>query len=890
MNSARELQLLIEALRVGAIEPANLVEAAHSWPNGREGFVFDLLKRGILDRAKIQVGAASTATFAARETPEWNDPLATKAQPALTPVIENAAPNSDADFDWSDRVTDRYALLAPHRIGGLGEVWLAQDKAIGRQVALKTIRAERLGHASTRARFVREARLTGRLEHPSIVPLYDLIDPPDGGPPYYAMRFVAGRTLAEAIGDFHQACKAGTASRLDFGTLLDAFVSVCHAVAFAHSRNILHRDLKGPNIVIGEFGEVFLLDWGLAKEMHDIEHPGSDAGGPGGGAADSTSPGSIMGTPAFMSPELVQGEPATKRSDVYALGAILYTILSGKNPYEGSNETVMEQVKTSEPPPPETANPAAPPALAAVCRKAMARDPQARYSSAEEIATEVRRWLADEPVAAYPEPWLARAARWARRHRTGVALFAVFLLTALVGLAITATLVWREKEQVVQEKKRVVQEKKRADDYFTSARSLLADTSARIAALETGGNDPRQVDQERLRTLQEIMQAFESFRTELPEDVQLQVQTALINRYTANLARLLFNNDSAGKSYASSIGIWEKLAKDFPKDARYRDNLSQILRDFGVFQKRDGKLRDAIATLDRSGKIAETLDEPDLENPLSEFAVLRTRGVLLLDRSGVDFLLGNFKAAEANARNAVELLDRLSDAPKQHSTPRDPLLAAIAGNTLAIAQREGGKIDEAVKTHADVMTRYQKLTATLKDQRDGLTNQALARDFLFNEAIARIEQAHTWTAIAERREAAFGELRLAMEVTEKLIAEYPALLMYKEGRATAFLRRGELYAAMDKVMEASADFQKAEDLFKELNLAYGLSPDYPGWRGIACLGLARAKARAGQPSEAKALFDKTGKLLEQAQKRNPDNHSYRQASEQLKLELKAVKP
>src|SRR5262249_1335507 len=139
-----------------------------------------------------------------------------------------------------------------------------------RDVALKTLRPDRPADPGTRARFVREARVTGRLEHPCVVPLYDLIDAP-GGPPFYAMRFVAGRTLTEAAEAYHRARAAGRAGPLELAALLDAFVAVCRAVAFAHARGVLHRDLKGQNVVLGDYGEVFLLDWGLAKAVGEEE-------------------------------------------------------------------------------------------------------------------------------------------------------------------------------------------------------------------------------------------------------------------------------------------------------------------------------------------------------------------------------------------------------------------------------------------------------------------------------------------------------------------------------------------------------------------------------------------------------------------------------------------
>src|SRR5262249_32323812 len=145
----------------------------------------------------------------------------------------------------------------------IGRVWKAEDRALGRVVALKELRPERAADDIVRSRFLQEARITGQLEHPGIVPVYELSSHADEKPPYYVMRFVNGRTLSEAIAGYHQRRRAGRSESYDFAELLNAFVAVCNTVAYAHSRGIIHRDLKGQNVVLGDFGEVILLDWGL---------------------------------------------------------------------------------------------------------------------------------------------------------------------------------------------------------------------------------------------------------------------------------------------------------------------------------------------------------------------------------------------------------------------------------------------------------------------------------------------------------------------------------------------------------------------------------------------------------------------------------------------------
>ena len=183
---------------------------------------------------------------------------------------------------------ERYTLTHLHAKGGMGRVWLARDSALGRQIALKELRPDQTDNSIVCSRFLYEAKITAQLEHPGIVPVYEL---GEGEAPYYTMRFVRGRTLSEAIRAYHKKRAAGEADSVGMVELLTAFVSVCHAVAYAHSRGIIHRDLKGQNVVLGDFGEVMVLDWGLAKRVgpdQQAESPDQELGAaaPAKAAAD----------------------------------------------------------------------------------------------------------------------------------------------------------------------------------------------------------------------------------------------------------------------------------------------------------------------------------------------------------------------------------------------------------------------------------------------------------------------------------------------------------------------------------------------------------------------------------------------------------------------------
>jgi serine/threonine protein kinase len=345
---------------------------------------------------------------------------------------------------------DRYVVGGIVAEGGHGRILRAEDRYLERTVALK----EPLEPGDfAEARFLTEARLTARLQHPSIVPLYEAGRWP-GGAPFYAMKLVYGRSLDGVI-----AAASHVDERL---ALLPHVLAAADAVAYAHGQRILHRDLKPANILVGELGETFVIDWGLAKELGKPEAP--EAPGPepeSRGPAEHTQVGTIMGTPAYMPPEQAAGQPVDERADVYALGAILYHLLAGRPPYEGTrSREVLTQVLEGEPVPLARLQSAVPQELLDVVARAMAREPARRYPSARELAEDLRRFQTGKLVAAHRYSSWELTLRFMSRHKATLLAAAV----AFMGLVGTGVL-------YVQ---RIVDEKNKALDQADERALVLA--------------------------------------------------------------------------------------------------------------------------------------------------------------------------------------------------------------------------------------------------------------------------------------------------------------------------------------------------------------------------------------------------------------------------------
>ncbi len=495
MDLERNLLFALLATRLGNVDLARFTEVAREWAKDSSGSLPKcLVESGVLSERDGRLiwalvkqaesffkgdNASALGAFGGQQEAlrSFHGSVAAAASGEVRPSSSGAGSPPDALSDVGKTVEesqDRYAYLGKQGQGGMGRVLLVHDEYLGRDVALKEL-LPAAGSGETPegttpktvaliSRFLREARVTGQLEHPSIVPVYELGRRQDGRP-YYTMKLVRGRTLEKAIKD------AGTLrERLK---LLPHFMDLCQAVAYAHNRGVIHRDLKPVNVMVGEFGETVVLDWGLAKvraqeDVHEKEMmkrlqemglvQGTDAG--------VTAVGQVIGTPAYMPPEQARGEADAidERSDVYSLGAILYQLLAGRAPFEGENPLqIRYHVLEKEPEPVGSLEPQAPRELVAVTERAMAKQPDGRYPTVKELAEEIERFQSGRLVQTYEYKFSEHLRRFVGRHRA-------VMLTAAAAVVVLLAVSAFSYVRLLQENRRVVaaSEQAKREFYYAS--------------------------------------------------------------------------------------------------------------------------------------------------------------------------------------------------------------------------------------------------------------------------------------------------------------------------------------------------------------------------------------------------------------------------------------
>ena len=885
MSADRNLLFGILALQLDFIQRDELIRGMHAWilekakPLGEvlieQGALLparrSLIESLLEEHLRVHKGdvhkSISALTMPSNVRTKLLELSDEELERSLAPTHTLAASGAATIDQSSSKEISRYSILRSHARGGIGEVFIARDSELNRDVALKEIQPQRAGDLASRTRFVLEAEITAGLEHPGVVPIYGLGAHLDGRP-YYAMRFVRGDSLLQAIRQFHanDGTPPRTPSEQDFAFrgLLRRFVDVCNAVAYAHSRGVLHRDLKPGNVMLGKYGETLVVDWGLAKALGRTESLGEMAtGGPlipsSGSTSTPTALNAALGTIGYMSPEQAAGklDELGAATDVYSLGATLYHLLAGQPSTRPTRniEADLRLIIDGKFVSPRQLKPSIPPTLEAICLKAMALAPMDRYKSPLDVADDIEHWLADEPVAAYSDPLTVRLARWARRHRTPLVGAAAFLLCAVAALSVTTVLVWQAEQKTAQQRQIAQENYEISRDQSYKIIALIESSEPEFA------RQPALHDR-RAELLQAASDACRRFLKQEPDDFELVQRTAQIYRYNANFNRLINETTKAEALYQDSIELRKQLIAQFPSDASQRFNLGEVERDYSNLKAKQGRLSAAAEGFQESLQMAERLTK-DADNP----AYRRSAALALLNLAEVEYRRGGHEksdTAEKFINRSVASLRTLLAGPEQGGHVYDPLFLASALNIQAMIERDTAKLDAAAAAHKEAIN-------LLKGMLDKKPKDVNLADVVYFLAHCQVEQCKTWAKTPQYAKAAETNMGVAINKFLELAKEHKKIPSYQESAGTTFQERGQLLLQSKNYKAAREHFKSAQEILSPLVQKNGDLPGPRGELGKALSGLGQtallAKDEPAGPLLAQAAAELRGALARARRRR-----------------------
>jgi serine/threonine-protein kinase len=741
----------------------------------------------------------------------------------------------DRSLDWSFSLGQatsaggRFRLLRHHARGGIGVVFVAMDSELHREVALKQIQPQHADDPTSRARFLIEAEVTGRLEHPGVVPVYGL-GTNDQGRPFYAMRFVRGQSLKEAVDSFHQADQQPRRDPVErtlaLRQLLRRFIDVCNAIAYAHSRGVIHRDLKPANILLGPYGETLVVDWGLAKVVGRDDpapqpaaemtlRPTSQSG------SSETRAGTAIGTPLYMSPEQAEGRLVEigPTSDIYSLGTTLYYLVTGRPPFDDRDvEVILALARRGAISPPRQINPRVPAALEAIVLKATALRPAERYSSARALALEVERWLADEPVYARREPLWERARRWMRRRRTTVAVIAATVLASTIGLAAVL---------VVQT---------RANASLKSAVLDLALANQRAS----GANRDLLLANTRERARFDLaLEAVKTFHGGVSEDLLLKekqfdgLRTKLLRGATAFYQRL------------------EDLLKG-QADPRSRAALGQAYHDIGELTAKIGSQAEALGALKRGLELRLAL----VAEARSDAAAKLEAGRSLIAIGDLQEATGELAGAQTSYEQARDLLEPLAQSGPDSATYRAAVAKCLHG--IARVQYHTGHAAEALASHEQARAIRQQLALANPDVIQFQSDLAVSY-----HDIGSIQRA------SGRAAAALASYQRARAIREKLADNNPSVTQFQSDLAQSYDHLGFLQQETGQLAGALASLEQARAILQKLSDANPAVTQYEGDLAQSHQVIGSVQDQTGHRAEALASYERARAILRKLADANP---------------------
>jgi tetratricopeptide (TPR) repeat protein len=707
--------------------------------------------------------------------------------------------------------------------GGMGSVYRARHLRLGRMVALKTIAGD---HASgpRLARFQAEAQALARLHHPHVVQIYEVSE--SKGLPYFAMEFLEGGGLDRKLAGTPQPPK-------DAARTVEVLARAIHD---AHEHGIVHRDLKPANVLLTHDGEPKISDFGLVKRLQDD--------------TAQTRTGDILGTPLYMAPEQVAGSSSAigPCTDIYALGAILYEMLTGRPPFRGTTTVeTFELTRSAEPVSPRRLQPGVPRDLETICLKCLEKPPDKRYASARALADDLARFLVNRPIAARRAGLAYRLGKWARRRPAVAALVAVVLVAALgtAGLGIWYNAGLRSAAQ-------------RADERSRLARGVVDDMYTKVA--EEWLIDEPFKDPLRQEFLEKAMHLYKEFVREEGNDPRVVRESALAHFRLGQIHRILNRHAAAQEEYRQAIVLQKSLYDRFRDDPQYRQDLANSHNWLGeLLRESGGALTQAEAHYNTAREFQEGLMAEFPGDPVYRQEAARSHynlGIVYID-------LPREKLAREHLKEALDLLTTLhQDFPDVRSYHHE-LARCLINHGVLFKNSDPEQARDDYKRAIDHLTKLQAAARFRAVYRSDL---ASVRQNLGNLLDKEGQSA-----------GALRELEQAQELLADLAHDFPTRPGYKEKLANCCNSLASVRAGATDFTEAQKNWGRAKALLEQLVSDYPTVPDYHYRLGITLGNLGWLRSKKEDLPAARQHLEKAIEHLRSALASNANNPEYLQA-------------
>jgi tetratricopeptide (TPR) repeat protein len=755
-----------------------------------------------------------------------------------------------------------YEILGELGRGAMGVVYKARQVKLDRVVALKMILAG--GHASADdlARFQREAEAVARLQHPNIVQIFEIGE--QDGRPFVALEFVDGGTLQKQVNGRPQPPRA--AARL--------VETLARAVQFAHERGIVHRDLKPGNILLSRIEDrgsrieeeknrssgdprssildlrssmPKITDFGLAKRLDD--------------ESGQTASGDILGTPSYMAPEQAAGKAAAvgPAADVYALGAILYDLLAGRPPLRGESVLdTLQMVRSLDPVPPRHLQPKVPRDLETICLKCLRKESRQRYAGAGALADDLRRFLANEPIAAKAVGPLERGLKWCRRRPTAAALLGLCVLVVVAlagcGWAFARYEAWRADE-ANRLRHAADREREHAEHNFREALLAVEEMLTRVGQ-ERLAYQPR-MEQVRRDLLLKALTFYERFLGERGDDPAVRRETARARQRVGDIQELLGNPAAAEEAYRKAESLFVQLAADDPETMDYQRDLATCRNNFGNLLSHQGRLAEAQQVYGQALELRKDLADrgPDNAGYRYDCAVsYHNQAVLLQARS-------QFPEAEQHYRQALAYLAPIAGDTEEPSylLERCRCLNNLGGLLAALVRR-----DEAETAHGAARDGFERLTRKWPGNAD--YRQELASSYNHLGNLWR----DTRPVKAER------SYRDALALRAGLAAEYPTIPAYRQELANTYNNLAICLQAGGKAAAADEAFRQALAVKEKLADDFPRVPEFRRECGSSYTNWAILLQQHNRLAEAESAYRRALGYQERLAREFTDQPAYQQ--------------